>query len=113
MKENVMGRLGVEVGEAVAAVVRAVADGKVTAMEGVGIGKEILTLGLEVFQNRKELGEGFADGLDAQEAADLHEGFCLGFDPGDTCDETRVEHYFGVALELISTLSLLFMAPRG
>jgi len=112
-KEQIMYDLGLETGEAAAAIVRAVDDGRVSVIEGVSIGKEMLTLGMVAFKNREQLTAGFKDGLSEQEAADLYAGFCTGFDPGDACNEGTVEYYFKVALDSVSTLSGLFIKPAA
>lgn len=108
-EESTMYTIGKEMGEAAAAVQNALADKKVSVAEGIGIAKELGTLGFVAVKNRDELGAGFKDGLDETEIADLKEGFAAGYDITSDDLEATVEAGFNAALSIVNGVAGLFI----
>lgn len=106
---SIMYDLGLELGEAGSSIAKALADGKVSTMEGIDMAKEIGTLGYCIFKNRSEFGADFKDGLDELEAAELKNGFFTGFDRAESIDEDVVEGVFETAMEVAVAASKFFV----
>ena len=111
--EGIMFKVGKESGEAVASIVNALEDKNIHTREWVDIGKEAATLIIVVAKNYKEIGQSFKDGISDQEQEELREGFAEGFNLNDDQTEEKVETYFDLALEIITSLANLFVKADG
>lgn len=108
-EDSIMYSIGKEMGEAAASVQNALSDKKVSLAEGIDIAKEIGTLGYVAVKNHEALGEGFKDGLDSEESADLKAGFAAGYDIESDDLEATVETGFNAALSIVNGVAALFI----
>lgn len=104
--------LGKEIGEAAGSVVDAFADGKVSLVEGLEMGKELGTLALCAYKNRGIIGSNFRDGISEAEESELGSGFKVGFDVENDLAEEQVETYCSIALDVVGDLSRLFLESK-
>jgi hypothetical protein len=108
MENSVMKTVGREAGEAAAAIQNALADKKISLVEGIDIAKEFGTLGFVAITRRSELKTVFSDGVQQDELEDIRAGFVEGYDVADDVSEEKVEGIFNGVMKTLEGIVSMF-----
>ena len=113
MDENKLFTLGKELGEVASTINTAMADKKISLVDGIAIGKEIAQLGIFAVKHRELLVESFGNGISVDERNDLNAGFKEGYEDPTGETENLVELMFEAALSIATGISIFVDVKRA